>query len=107
MPQKDPPLTTEATILDHWNFTGVVSIAAFNHAVDVANANYRRAEAAESALQAQATTIQQVIAEMRQAADYARRFANGNLAATYSEQWATRLSALSGSIVTPKADEKA
>ena len=38
----------QATILDRWNYSGQPSVSAYNHAVDVANANYRRAEATEA-----------------------------------------------------------
>lgn len=37
-------------LLDKWNYSGLPSVQAFNHAVDVANANYQRALAAEAQL---------------------------------------------------------
>jgi hypothetical protein len=43
-------MSEQKTILDHWQHVNQPSMGSFNHAVDVANANYRRAEAAERLL---------------------------------------------------------
>lgn len=47
------------TILDRWDYSGQPSVASFNHAVDVANANYARAERAEAALRSLASPEQE------------------------------------------------